>query len=106
MVGETSGIVQSVLDIVASTASSKGPAVSQALWASHAQFQEGRKALLSGGPGQFESSFGALATPGAVKGRRSKEAKLLLAMVLHPTSAEIAKVDDSSQDDGKKSGDT
>lgn len=100
--GETSGIVQSVLDMIASTASSKGQAVSQALWAFHSQFQEERKRLHTEGPGQFVSSFGVLAASGAVKGRRSKEAKLLLASVVYPVSAEIAKIEDSSQDDDTK----
>ena len=101
--GQTSGIVQSVLDITARVASEKGgAAVSQALIGFHAQFQEERERLrqatLGPGQGQFESSFGVRAVPGAVKGRRSKEAKLLLATVLHPVAAECAKVEDSLQD--------
>ena len=100
---QTSGIVQSVLDITARVASERGgAAVSQALIGFHAQFQEERERLrqatLGPGQGQFESSFGVRAVPGAVKGRRSKEAKLLLATVLHPVAAECAKVEDSLQD--------
>ena len=91
------GVLKQVMVEVEGLVRSSGAAIAGAGTTFFSQFQAAKQASLSDSPGPFQQSFGARATSGAAKGRRSREVKLLLATVIQPLAAEIAKLEDSTK---------
>ena len=94
---ELDGVLQQVMMEIEALVGSQGSSIADAGTTFFAQFQAAKQASQSDGPGPFQQSFGARATSGTAKGRRSREVKLLLATVIQPLSAEIAKLQDPNK---------
>ena len=94
---ELDGVLQQVMMEIEALVGSQGSSIADAGTTFFAQFQAAKQASQSDGPGPFQQSFGARATSGTAKGRRSREVKLLLATVIQPLSAEIAKLQDPTK---------